>query len=537
MFVTKYTQFDTFSVTGRWWLQGMSPTDGTDGILTVTAGESFRLKLFSRLKTPDEGKIERPELLSMLDNEAPSTIHGKTDDDKAVTLLHTFCAEHNTGSAGHDRYEYSASYVIVGNVWFDGRSDIAATSLGVRFTHLERWADFDPLKMTRQPDEWGNFEVAHKYPDRITATVTDPAMTVSVDPGVDINQQRNKSLNLTLNFIIKSEPATPFDFDTFLTVTNDLQRLFTMLVGEQVFIVKLGMNIAVEEKDRAHFPNGLACEVFVRQFEQKQRDDDFAHKMTLPRKALGNTFPALIQKWFESLATLRPVYDVFFGTYRTSRQYVQSQFLHLSQAIESFHRRVYGGQYLPTPEFEVIEAKMKAHILPSLPEGKLSDALTGLRDKLKSQIQYSNEPSLSKRLNALLDMLSAAERELICTNPGEFVGAIKDTRNYLTHLDETTGDLILKKPRDMADGADALDAFLTLLLLRHLGVPEDVRIAAVKRSHRLRNCTFELPPELREEAAAKAKARKEAKAKEKEQKRLPPPLPDHSDTQLPPGPI
>src|ERR1700733_3937289 len=101
----------------------------------------------------------------------------------------------------------------------------------------------------------------------------------------------------------------------------------------------------------------------------------------------------LFRNWFDKEQILRPVYDLLLGTVYSPGQYVQSTFLSLAQALESFHRRVHGGQYILSDDY----SRLRETLVGTLP-GDLDERLAG---KLKSMLAFGNELSLKSRLEDL----------------------------------------------------------------------------------------------------------------------------------------
>src|SRR4051812_43337042 len=92
-----------------------------------------------------------------------------------------------------------------------------------------------------------------------------------------------------------------------------------------------------------------------------------ANRMTIPYKVIKDQFNTTLLNWFSSLPILRPVYDVFFATYRASGMFSESHFLHLVQAVESFDRRITGGRYLPAADYEDFYKTLVAAIPATAP--------------------------------------------------------------------------------------------------------------------------------------------------------------------------
>jgi hypothetical protein len=84
--------------------------------------------------------------------------------------------------------------------------------------------------------------------------------------------------------------------------------------------------------------------------------------------------------------------------------------------------------------------------------------------------------------------ISDLERGIICENPGEFIAAVVDTRNYLTHLDEEAGRKILHEVQ-LYHATTRLEIIMFMLLLKQIGLDGDEILRALKSSGR-----FDLTP-------------------------------------------
>ena len=115
--------------------------------------------------------------------------------------------------------------------------------------------------------------------------------------------------------------------------------------------------------------------------------------MTIQLSDVRGHLARVIQKWMEEEKRLKPVYSLLLGTIRNSDQYVQSTYLALTQALESYHRIICGNSF-----------------------------------------------SLRSRLTALVQDLNSDARGLLLESDGidRFVSQVVDMRNYLTHHDENS---------------------------------------------------------------------------------------------------
>jgi hypothetical protein len=84
------------------------------------------------------------------------------------------------------------------------------------------------------------------------------------------------------------------------------------------------------------------------------------------------------------------MYDLYFGIIHSSNMYVDHKFLSLMQALETYHRRILGGNELS----ENHHNKRILEILTAVPDQ--------YRQWLEEKLKYSNELSLRKRMKELL---------------------------------------------------------------------------------------------------------------------------------------
>jgi len=465
-----HTMYDDFIYKGRWWMPvAKGEPTRVNGVLSVKAGAKIRLDV--------DGEIGPKPKFGGVVNQAQGVIHGTIDDGTSVTLLDVLWADGHYGSAGHTRIAYIAGLCLFGAM-FDGHDDVVFNEIEIQLTHLEHWAALvHPFTVEKQwnGEEQIGLTITYKYPAIIPIDLPDPKATIYFNSDVNQQESLNVSAALTHFNTIVVRPHDPTPLEKAFVLLSDLQKFFSLITGERVFVLRFGGTVTTTRLNAATGETigegDTQCDVFFSQVEQ-QVVDTMTGRMIFPLSVLRDDFQRTLLNWFASMTQLRPVYDVFFGMYRTSRMYLQSRFLHLSQAVESFHRRTIGGFYLPDDQFQPIRSQMVAAIPATVDDS--------LRAKLKSQIRFANEPSLHKRMTAIMNGLSAATLSVICENSGMFVSAIVDTRNYLTHLDESSVENELEGFQ-LALACQKLELLQTVLLLKHIGLAEAEVVDRIKQ--------------------------------------------------------
>jgi hypothetical protein len=328
--------------------------------------------------------------------------------------------------------------------------------------------------------------VTYRYPPTLTANVLAPKVTLRVMGNVDSSWKRYTSINLIHSSFVDVVPEAPLCWDATVGVIVDLQRLFTLLANTQVFVRRLRGRITDNRVDSVtpperQDPTSVWCEVILNQSELRSSKELMSHQMIMPYSALAELFPPALQRWFELLPKLRPFFDVFFTTYKSTGLFSESHFLTVMQAVESYHRRMMGGQYLTEAEYKPVCDALVAAIPPSVP--------SELRSKFKmGTLFYANEYSLGRRVKELLRALSPDELNLICNNIANFAKAVVDTRNNLTHVlgsPVVDSNAVVLEGRRLRHATDKLELLLVIVLLKDLGIPGSLVLARIKDCNRV----------------------------------------------------
>ena len=146
------------------------------------------------------------------------------------------------------------------------------------------------------------------------------------------------------------------------------------------------------------------------------------------------------------------------------------QFLSLAQALETYHRRT-------RPESRYLEEAEYGRRYEEIVEALPGDLPRPLKSKLKDVLKYGNEWSLRKRVTDLLDGLPSGVVE---DEGGDFVEAVVNTRNYLTHYTEELRERALQGTV-LSEALDELRRVVAFLLFQELGLDEQKVVAALDR--------------------------------------------------------
>ena len=438
--------FRDFTLNGYWWLPS-APDGAAYGTLSYSV-DRIKLQL-DRAFTPELSTAYRVGGVKI------PVILGRANDSSCVTVLKAFYLD----SSGRE-IDLLANEIVVG-AHLDA-ADAVIREAVVGFTNLEEWTACRLVRQSAENEDAAvSFLVAKGLGANLqVAELPDlKKLTLSTDLQVSHGPVETKLTNpsrFTLEF---SNPAT---LQTVTESVRSLANLLSLLIDEPVQPTNIRLTIQSEPSGADVFANYA----IPPRATQPKKKHEFEKLIPFDDLQQTKTAETLFTNWFQKEQVLRPVYDLLLSTIYSPGRYVQSTFLSLAQALESFHRKVYEGKYLSEEEYSSI-SKALVDAIPAGTDKKLSD-------KLKTTLQYGNELSLRSRLGNLFkgvrrdhfDNLSGTK------DPRQFIGLLVEIRNYLTHYDGKKPP-ILENPVEMYNLNRRMTALLMLLIFKYLGLPED----------------------------------------------------------------
>lgn len=448
----EYGLLDGFAVRGRWFL----PSDPSD----IVAGELRFGTSGIRLRLDDcFQQIGGPSVLErMLKSEAFKTplILGTASSGELLTLRRSFAS--HVGQ----HCEFVANDLVVGAHLMSGDEETIDSAL-VEFSHLNEWSYIPQFRIERSRDE-GRLGISFPIEPLTVLDVRDcpPFSSLKVSVGIQQSFRRTRVRCDTRTQVHAGFAPSLLSLSRARRALDLFGSFLSLLVGEAVAAKKIRFFAKTQS-------GGVALDFFTPLRNRRSRIQ-YSHQMAFPLAEIAQEAPLLLKNWMSEESRLKAVYNLLLSTVYGPEQYVQGTYLSLTQALESFHRIVYGGHYEAKEMYQQVEATL----LEAIPNG-VSPAL---EKRIEAMLKYGNQLSLRARLRELLEKLGSDARDKLLDKqkPSDFVARVVDLRNYLTHRDETSSAGIAALSNDsmqMYNLNQRLRAFATALLLRHLGIGED----------------------------------------------------------------
>lgn len=454
MLARERTHFEDFEFDGQWWLPA-TPTRKLLGTIQFQQTGKILLRLMGSLNELElEPGVQKDFFFQDHDRVFGIDEGGKpcTADRVRVTSSPLIPSD-----VGRSRAEINRLYV---GAHFRRDQEILFNSQTVEFAYLEDWLGIVPFQR--------EFCI-----DPATTVLRIPRDKTQVLKVRMESEQANLVLNVrpTFEYNFKGEfnggrrawfviqPDIPKSSDWFESCTRQLGDFLTLCVGKPVLPRRIA---GYRSREGATGEEQEKIEIFLRLMGGKENADGIDGLIPMFYRAMMQNAPGIIASWFSLQEKIEPVLGLLLGTYYSTHQYVETEFLTLMQALEIFHRRVTGGSYLTADAWQIHRAALTSAIPTTLDPAH--------KQSLKKRLEFGYEYSLRKRLQDLLTGISGEVRGRIMKGYKDFVGECADTRNALVH--EGGGGIQAKGAVELWNTNTRLRALLNILIWKCLGLPE-----------------------------------------------------------------
>lgn len=448
---------EEFEYKGIWWLPD-KPEKQISGTLRFSPKEGAILDLIGSFKDIED--MHKDKMLE------PEIILGIFSNGKNITLHKCFETKSNISFPGFSTSSFYANVVFVG-AHFQKKEDIKFKKLSIHYSLLDEWVNISGFDIQPFSDK-KEVVIKYKLPEPIQANISG-GCKVFIDirasgPSLSFVQ---KEATIKQRTEIKIETSEDKPFEDYRRNMYHIRNFLSLGIMEAVYPLAIEGIAEVNKeiiKDKAYYP---PVEIFY-----ELPDTPKVPKRLLPFdmlftfKDISDRFETFLGNWFKKADLLEPVYALYFATLYNPRMYLEHRFLSLTQAIESFHQRIYGGEYSSDEEYKpVYDALVSA--IPGWVK-------RGLRKSLENKLEHGNEFSLRKRLKEIFDKYQEILNGFI-ENKNAFINKVVDTRNYQIHHDEDLRKRAANR-KELYPLTQKLKVLVEICLLMELGFnSEEIR--------------------------------------------------------------
>lgn len=419
--------FMDFESKGTWWIPE-KPDDKLGGSLKFKHNNCILLELNGLFKKKSTFPLLKPEL-----------ILGVTSEGKEVTLFQSYESDFSepvicvksSSSERIGRQSFICKYMFVGK-HFNRPEDMIFKGLGTNFTYLDQWLNntfkFDKMSENEYRIEVNSIKSELKI-DSMSTTLTIwswPDYTGSFPSG-----STTGPIGIKYNSGITIKPDEPMNLKWFESFIYNLGNLLTLLIGCPVYPTNLYGEGVGADHDYIDIYYIIENPRYMKDFRFLEMDNRYPELIKYSNRS-EQRIADVINNWFKKLELLGPVYDLIAITFYDSSMYSRTYFLTLMQAIETFHRKVIGGNYQNKTDYK----PTRQALVKAIPEG-LDEKF---KEVLENKIQHLNEFTLRDRLDDLKNCSVGDFKffESIMGKDPDIIKKLADTRNYQTHFGRKT---------------------------------------------------------------------------------------------------
>jgi len=292
------------------------------------------------------------------------------------------------------------------------------TEAGCSFSEMGKWLREDLFKFQAKDSE-GRREYTIRYNPPPRTAITVPTLTVAIEHamGFPVLGRAFGGLRGFARFWLTAATPMPLS-DWIWQFFSPLQNLLTLATGRPNAIVHASVLAPMAESERR-----AESEVFFR--------PPYGRLPTGSRSGGEDSlfaFPSVRDRWSDICARWLALYtdpkmvrilDAYFDRWYR-REFRTSDFQHLVQAVEAYHRLRSSGSHPGLAEYQARRAAI------------LSQLSGEDRSWLASRLRARTEPNLETRLTQLLEQFDGIMR-LVAPDREAFIEAVCSRRHELTH--------------------------------------------------------------------------------------------------------
>lgn len=439
-----------FEYIGIWWLPKRQDEQIT-GVLKYNRETGAELSLY--------GNFGSPQGIFHDSTQRTEVIHGIASSGENITLYKCYRSSGYFGSSGFPTSSYYANIVFVG-VHF-APEKVTFRALEIECTHLNEWANFRafdiPFSTSRRA------LIRYKQPKPVVARLKEGLKVTIGARWMGLSHslyQKQASIQERAYIRIDTRKETPFD--EMSDLVSHMQNLLSFAFSDATPHLRIEGLTRYAVQQLLNRTAQRPVQVFTRPLGTASDKNITPHDMLFDLADLRDNIQEFLSNWYGKREKLKPVYDLYFGTLYRPGVYVETRFMNIVQAIESYHRRTSNNQIMGKEQYQA----MKKAIVHSVP--------TQYRKWLMDQLAYGDEPRLYDRLIEIIS-LSQPTSDMVTENAENFARSITDTRNYNTHFPPRLESKALKGEALYWE-TFKLKVLLETCLLRELGfVPDQIR--------------------------------------------------------------
>jgi len=430
------------------------------GTLTISDGGKIELEVVGLFDETAEGQNG-----AISDRGEFERIVGNIEKYGLVTLDGCFYKHWHPFSSGISKSLLHVSKALLG-IAYDDRESLVLNALRFSVEGIDEWVGLSGINVDRQIEE-RTATITYSPLDEISLNLNNSMKLLIIFswtlPGFPIITEAKTTKKAGFKLVSQHERL----LEDFISIAHKLTAFLCFALDKTVCIDQLAATLNTGESVSSD-PIPLYYESLPYTKEVPKLD---WHHMLFQYREIEANAEQIINSWLQAYDKIEPVLNLYFGVTTGGLRYLDAKVLALAQGLESYHRRTSDETLMDKGDFENLRETLKVQC----PEEH--------RKWLSEKLNYGNELSLRQRLQKIIEPL----KEFIGdkSQQDKLIASIVDTRNYLTHYDESlkakaaSGEKLIHLYYKM-------EAIFQLRLLQELGFTQTEIKSVLDKSYRLR---------------------------------------------------
>lgn len=455
---------EEFKKSGYFWLPSNSEKR-IPGTLVIKDGGNIELEVVGLFDDSIDGLNRAMNGAGTLER-----IVGHVEMHGLVTLDDCFYKNRNISFGGISKSTIHANKVFLG-VTYEENEIILFNHLQFSVEGIDEWVGRSGIKVEHQFEN-KTASITYNPPEEVTLNLNN-GMKLQVTftwtlPGFP--SQKEAKITQKTYFKLSSDQAC--SLNDFISAAYKITTLLGFAIDKTVCIEKVTATSEAIQQDIGNEKTALVpISIYYPSLPfAKNRPKIDWHRMLFRFGQIQNDVERIVNNWFDAYDEIDPALNLYFSTKTGAHKYLDGKFLALAQGLETYHRRTSKMKLMDEDAFE----KLTSALIEQCPEED--------REWLSGRLRYGNEVSLSRRIKSIIEPF----KELLGTSKerNKLIRAIVDTRNYLTHYDQSL-ETVAVKGKELYMLCLKMEAIFQLHLLQILGFTQSEVKSVFENSHEL----------------------------------------------------
>jgi len=455
---------EEFKKSGYFWLPS-NPEKRIPGTLFIKDGGNIELEVVGLFDDSIDG-INR----AINGSDALTRVVGHIEKYGLVTLDDCFYKNRNISFGGISKSTVHVNRAFLG-VAYEENEIILFNHLQFSVEGIDEWVGSSGIKVEHQFEN-KSASITFNPPEEVTLNLNNGMKLQLTFTWTLPGFPSQKEAKITQKTYFKLSSVQERSLDDFISTAYKITTLLGFAIDKTVCIEKVTATSETIRRDIGNEKTALVpISIYYPSLPfSKNRPKIERHRMLFRFEQIENDAERIINNWFDAYDEIDPTLNLYFSTKTGAHKYLEGRFLALAQGLETYHRRTSKMKLMDEDAFK----KLVSALIEQCPDEN--------KEWLSGRLRHGNEVSLSRRIKSIIEPF----KELFGTNEEreKLIRAIVDTRNYLTHYDQSL-EAVVVKGKELWMLCLKMEAIFQLHLLQILGFNQSEVKTVFEKSHEL----------------------------------------------------